>query len=346
MILKSDLLKKARLEEICNIQHERLSVMINKIRVRLSTGQITTDNLHVWFQEYEREMRSYEIPVKEFNIEDPPDYGDVFKPTEVPVLPKKNKSSEKESLKSFEQLDDLDDDVEMVTKEDPMLSSFGSSDVSNVKRTLSTESDSEASYHHKARKGQKTGTKDRKTKRRVTTPVQLLELHNSPRIPVVSRPVFSRSRSAKSSSPSPANIIFPLPKEVYQLPNVKINSPPSLRYCRSVGQQTYHHQTISDPFQFLLRGRAILSGGQTGQAGDLLLLVVCQQAAQCHQEGRDGQHPDSLRRGQEKDHPSREININDPPHPSGFANVGFFYLQTPTRCPQCPVDSKTCHTKK
>ena len=98
MILKSDLLKKARLEEICNIQHERLSVMINKIRVRLSTGQITTDNLHVWFQEYEREMRSYEIPVKEFNIEDPPDYGDVFKPTEVPVLPKKNKSSEKESL--------------------------------------------------------------------------------------------------------------------------------------------------------------------------------------------------------------------------------------------------------
>ena len=35
MILKSDLLKKARLEEICNIQHERLSVMMNKIRVRL-----------------------------------------------------------------------------------------------------------------------------------------------------------------------------------------------------------------------------------------------------------------------------------------------------------------------
>ena len=34
MILKSDLLKKARLEEICNIQHERVSVMMNKIRVR------------------------------------------------------------------------------------------------------------------------------------------------------------------------------------------------------------------------------------------------------------------------------------------------------------------------
>lgn len=37
MILKSDLLKKARLEEICNIQHERVSVMMNKIRVRWQT---------------------------------------------------------------------------------------------------------------------------------------------------------------------------------------------------------------------------------------------------------------------------------------------------------------------
>ena len=32
-ILKSDLLKKQRLEEICNSQHDRLSLMINKIRV-------------------------------------------------------------------------------------------------------------------------------------------------------------------------------------------------------------------------------------------------------------------------------------------------------------------------
>ena len=32
-ILKSDLLKKQRLEEICNNQHERLSLMFNKIRV-------------------------------------------------------------------------------------------------------------------------------------------------------------------------------------------------------------------------------------------------------------------------------------------------------------------------
>ena len=84
-------------------------------------------------------MRSYEIPVREFNIEDPPDFGDVFKPTEVPILPKKVKASEKESLKSFEQLDDLDDDVEMVTKEDPMLSGFASSDKSKVKRTLNTK---------------------------------------------------------------------------------------------------------------------------------------------------------------------------------------------------------------
>ena len=40
-------------------------------------------------QEYEAEMRSYQIPVKEFFIEDPPDYGDVFIPTPVPILTKK-----------------------------------------------------------------------------------------------------------------------------------------------------------------------------------------------------------------------------------------------------------------
>ena len=34
-------------------------------------------------------MRSYQIPVKEFFIEDPPDYGDVFIPTPVPILTKK-----------------------------------------------------------------------------------------------------------------------------------------------------------------------------------------------------------------------------------------------------------------
>ena len=137
-------------------------------------------------QEYEREMRSYEIPVREFNIEDPPDYGDVFKPTEVPVLPKKVKSSEKEVLKSFEQLDDLDDDVEMVTKEDPMLSAFASTDKSRVKRTLSTESlDSELGSpgsYQKCKKGQKTEKKNiRKIKRRVSSQSQVLELHNSPR---------------------------------------------------------------------------------------------------------------------------------------------------------------------
>ena len=131
-------------------------------------------------------MRSYEIPVREFNIEDPPDYGDVFKPTEVPVLPKKVKSSEKEALKSFEQLDDLDDDVEMVTKEDPMLSAFASTDKSKVKRTLSTESlDSELGspgYYLKSKKGQKTEKKNiRKIKRRVSSQSQVLELHNSPR---------------------------------------------------------------------------------------------------------------------------------------------------------------------
>ena len=137
-------------------------------------------------QEYEREMRSYEIPVREFNIEDPPDYGDVLKPTEVPVLPRKVKSPEKEALKSFEQLDDLDDDVEMVTKEDPMLSAFASTDKRKVKRTLSTESlDSELGspgYYQKSKKSQKTEKKNiRKIKRRVSSQSQVLELHNSPR---------------------------------------------------------------------------------------------------------------------------------------------------------------------
>ena len=40
-------------------------------------------------QEYEAEMRSYQIAVKEFFIEDPPDYGDVLVPTPVPILTKK-----------------------------------------------------------------------------------------------------------------------------------------------------------------------------------------------------------------------------------------------------------------
>jgi len=56
----------------------------------------------------------------------------------------------------------------------------------------------------------------------VSTAAQLLELHNSPRIPVVSRPVFSKSRYLTPPSPGPANIIFPLPKEVYQLPSVQM----------------------------------------------------------------------------------------------------------------------------
>ena len=34
-------------------------------------------------------MRSYQIPVKEFLIEDPPDYSDVLIPTPVPILTKK-----------------------------------------------------------------------------------------------------------------------------------------------------------------------------------------------------------------------------------------------------------------
>ena len=36
-------------------------------------------------------MRSYQIPVKEFFIEQTPDYGDVFQPTPVPILTKKVK---------------------------------------------------------------------------------------------------------------------------------------------------------------------------------------------------------------------------------------------------------------
>ena len=103
----------------------------------------------------------------------------------------------KDALKSFEQLDDLDDDVEMVTKEDPMLSAFASSEKTKVKRTLSTESlDSELGSPgccQKAKKGQKTEKKNiRKIKRRVSPSVPVLELHNSPRIPVVSRPVYSQ----------------------------------------------------------------------------------------------------------------------------------------------------------
>ena len=124
-----------------------------------------------------------------------------------------------EALVSDEQL--LDDDVEMVTKEDPMLSGFASSDKSKVKRTLSTESlDSERGspdYYQKSKKSQKTEKKNiRKVKRRVSSQNQnVLEIQNSPRIPVVSRPVFSKSRLVSSPSAPAANIIFPLPKEKF-----------------------------------------------------------------------------------------------------------------------------------
>lgn len=50
---------------------------------------ISPHHILILFKEYEAEMRSYQIAVKDFFIEDPPDLGDVFLPTPVPILTKK-----------------------------------------------------------------------------------------------------------------------------------------------------------------------------------------------------------------------------------------------------------------
>merc|ERR1711936_720597 len=84
------------------------------------------------------------------------------------------------------------------------------------------------------------------------------ELHNSPRIPVVSRPVFSKSRFLSSPPPSKPNIIFPLPKEVYQLPLVQGNSS-SFRYSSSSSEDETFSPTGKNDNRFTSDSRSVIS---------------------------------------------------------------------------------------
>jgi len=216
-ILKSDQLKKQKLEEICRMQHEQITVIMDKIR------------------EYEGEMRSYQIPVKQFLIEDPPDYSDVLKPTYVPILTKKKIKKEKEAFKYPDvqvQVDDADD-AEMVSNStDPMLSSSNSSDSPSLRRSLSSESinDSEPLVFFKTNKSKPKAMKKepRKIKKKPSLPPRPAipdTIIQPPRMPVVSRPVISRIQSKTPTTDQP--LLFPLPHELQNLPKLGSSSPVS-----------------------------------------------------------------------------------------------------------------------
>lgn len=122
-------------------------------------------------------------------------------------------------MKSFEQVDLADDDVEMVGGKDPMLSSVDNKDSLARSRSRSLSSDSindiEPLVYNKQRKTKalKREPRAKKGQNHSRTPVPMLpQLYNSPRIPVVSRPVFPKMSSS--------SITFPLPKGLKDLPSV------------------------------------------------------------------------------------------------------------------------------
>jgi len=180
-------------------------------------------------------MRSYQIPVKQFLIEDPPDYSDVLKPTYVPILTKKKIKKEKEAFKYPDvqvQVDDADD-AEMVSNStDPMLSSSNSSDSSSLRRSLSSESinDSEPLVFFKTNKSKPKAMKKepRKIKKKPSLPPRPAipdTIIQPPRMPVVSRPVISRIQSKTPTTDQP--LLFPLPHELQNLPKLGSSSPVS-----------------------------------------------------------------------------------------------------------------------
>lgn len=211
-ILKADQIKKQKFEEKCKIQ----KLQKKKLKLKL--------------QEYEREMKSYGIPVKEFSVDDISDVEDL---TET----KNNYNTEelttgKDQVKTFEQLDDLmDDDSHPLPRNDPMFSSLDC-DVSPVSPTLSrcssTESieSNESMNYHQNNLQQK---EKRKIKRHQSVTKPRLELNNTPRIPVVSRPYHFKPRFNLSLPIAPhkvtkqflpsdtSSMVFPLPQGLSQL---------------------------------------------------------------------------------------------------------------------------------
>merc|ERR1712179_250771 len=123
-ILKSDQIKKQKFEDKCRAQELQKRKLIMKI------------------QEYEKEMKSYGISVTEFSFQDLADIKDIKSLDSKHFKPEKN-----DNRKTFEQLDDLtDDDMHLVTTNDPMFSSMecelspSSTTSSKLSRSSSTES--------------------------------------------------------------------------------------------------------------------------------------------------------------------------------------------------------------
>jgi len=213
-ILKIDQIKKQKFEDRCRLQELQKRKLIMKI------------------QEYEREMKSYGIPVKEFTVQDMTDMKDI-KAIKSEHFHHKEKT---ENRKTFEQLDDLtDDDMHLVTRNDPMFSSLecelspSSTTSSKVSRCSSTESTEDSdSMIYQQKKLQKKEKK--KVKRHTTASKPRPELYNTPRIPVVSRPYHFKARfnlSLPAEIPrtppsvfkpsSASSMVFPLPHGLNQL---------------------------------------------------------------------------------------------------------------------------------
>ena len=170
-------------------------------------------NYNAVLKEYEREMKSYGIPVKRFSVQDLPDIEDMNESEPKPIHNKEviwtilqwyihenmfqNGLNVTDHKKSFEQLDDLmDDDVHPVSRHDPMFSSIDcdlSSSSSKLSRCSSTESteDSDPMPYQQKKLQQK---EKKKLKRHQAANKPRPELYNTPRIPVVLRPYHSNHR--------------------------------------------------------------------------------------------------------------------------------------------------------
>lgn len=188
-ILKSDQIKKQEIEEQYQIQELQIEKLMKKL------------------VEYEREMKSYGIPVTPFSMQDLPELN-------LPHDKLKN-SYGKDHLKTFEQLDDLiDEDSNPVSRKDPMFSSSPS----KLSRSSSTDSTEDSDYlPYQQKKLQR--KEKRKVKSQLTTHKPRPELYDAPRIPVVSRPHHFKPRiaSQESSSSNESSMVLPLPKVIPQL---------------------------------------------------------------------------------------------------------------------------------
>ena len=152
-------------------------------------------------------MRSFGIPVNdsvdELASEEEDFSGDLNQPEPIP--PK--------SLKSFEQVDMDDDDIDTVTRDDPMLSSYGangSSGSSISSRGSSVESVDELESRPLATKSK---IVPKRRKRNSQQPIP--EAFRPHRIPVVSRPVRVPVQVGGE-----ATLVFPLPAGLRELEEV------------------------------------------------------------------------------------------------------------------------------